>query len=527
MRNRSFRPGKFFGIGIAIGASAIASAQWTVTNLHPAGQAASFSYAAFGTQQGGQISLDGFFPRASIWSGSGATQVDLNPEGARDSLVVGTSGTNQVGFAFFEGDMITRASLWSGTAASWVSLHPAGAEESYARGIAGAQQVGYADFGTIRNAGLWSGTAGSWVSLHPAGAGSSEANATSGTQQVGFANIDGVSRASLWSGTAASRVDLHPAGADGSSALAISGSTQAGWALISGVSRAGTWSGTAASWNDLHPAPSTWSLISGAFGNQQVGQAMINGNFHASWWNGTTQSWVDLSTFLPGSWRDSYAQGIWSDGTITRIAGYGFNLDTGRYEALLWTRSDPNAFTLALNKSSVAGQNSVLGTITLGEIKPVNTVFTTYDNSSLVETPPSVTVLAGQISRGFQIKTTAITSTISTVIYASRLGVTRSQTLVLMPLIPTAVVCTPNPVTGGSPTTARVVINGVAGPGGRVIAVFDNSSYTTMPSTVTVPPGGTDVTFTITTTPVTVTQSVVLTARVSAGEKTGNYRIRP
>lgn len=96
-----------------------------------------------------------------------------------------------------------------------------------------------------------------------------------------------------------------------------------------------------------------------------------------------------------------------------------------------------------------------------------------------------------------------------------------------MPLIPTAVVCTPNPVTGGSTTSCRVVINGVAGPGGRVMAVFDNSAYTSMPSTVTVPPGGTDVTFAINTTPVPATQAVVVTARVSAGEKTGNFRISP
>lgn len=500
-----------------------AQAQWTVTNLHPSGESESYGFAVSGAQQVGLVGG----PRASVWSGSAATHQVLHPAGARDSLIVGTSGSQQVGFAFFENDMMTHASLWNGTAASWTSLHPIGSIESYARAIAGSQQVGYADFGAVRNASLWTGTAGSWISLHPAGASSSDANATSGSQQAGYATISGVQRASLWQGTAVSRIDLHPTGADSSSALAISGSIQAGWAIIGGVSHAGVWNGSAASWVDLHPASSTWSLANGALGNQQVGQAIIGDNFHASLWTGTAASWVDLSTFLPGSWRDSYAQGIWSDGVTTRIVGYGFNLDTGRYEALLWTQSDPNAFTLTLNKSSVAGQNSVLGTITMSEPKAANTVFTTYDNSSLVSTPPSVTVLAGQLSRGFQIKTTAITSTISTTIFASRLGVIRSQTLILMPLVPTAVVCSPNPVTGGSSTSCRVVINGVAGPEGRTIAVFDNSPKTTMPSTVTVPPGGTDVFFTISTLPVTTVQNVVVTARVSAGEKTGNFRINP
>lgn len=395
-----------------------ACGQWTVTNLHPATPGPSYSYSVSGTQQGGQVSPGGFFPRASVWSSSAGTYVDLHPTGARDSLIAGTSGAQQVGFAFFDSDMITHASLWSGTAASWVSLHPTGSVESYARSIVGSQQVGYADFGTVRTASLWNGTAASWVSLHPAGANSSDANATSGTQQVGYATISDIQRASLWQGTAASRVDLHPAGADSSSATAITGTTQAGWAIIGGVSHAGTWQGSAASWVDLHPSSSSWSLVSGALGTRQVGYAIIGEDFHASLWNGSAASWVDLSTFLTGSWRDSYAHAIWSDGTTTRIAGYGFNLDTGRYEALLWTSSDPNAFTFTLNKNTVAGQNSVLGTITMAEVKPTNTVFTTYDNSSLVETPASVTVLAGQASRGFQIKTTAINSTITTMIFA-------------------------------------------------------------------------------------------------------------
>lgn len=186
-----------------------------------------------------------------------------------------------------------------------------------------------------------------------------------------------------------------------------------------------------------------------------------------------------------------------------------------------------DGFSLAMNKYSVAGQNSVLGIITMTEKEPQNTVFTTYDNSSLVTTPPSVTVLAGQLSRNFQITTTAITSTVVTTIYAKLGSLVRSKTLTLMPLIPTAMVFTPSQVTGGNPTSCRVVINGVAGPGGRVIAIFDNSAYATAPSTVTVPSGATDVTFTIMTLPVTSIKYVTVTARVSAGVKTGTFRINP
>ena len=63
-----------------------------------------------------------------------------------------------------------RASLWSGTAGSWVDLHPAGASESVALGTSGTQQVGAARVedvvGGVYRASLWSGTAASWVDLH-------------------------------------------------------------------------------------------------------------------------------------------------------------------------------------------------------------------------------------------------------------------------------------------------------------------------------------------------------------------------
>ena len=144
-----------------------------------------------------------------------------------------------------------RASLWSGTADSWVDLNPAGSTQCEANAISGGQQVGYARVGGVFRASLWSGTAASWVDLNPAGATRSLAFAVSGGQQAGDAMVGGVLRASLWSGSAASWVDLHPAGSTQSQALAASGGQQVGYAIVGGVGRASLWSGTADSWVDL------------------------------------------------------------------------------------------------------------------------------------------------------------------------------------------------------------------------------------------------------------------------------------
>lgn len=191
-----------------------------------------------------------------------------------------------------------------------------------------------------------------------------------------------------------------------------------------------------------------------------------------------------------------------------------------------WGVSSPT-FNLLLNKATVAGQNYVQGNLALAEVPGANVVFTTYDDSSLVTTPATVTVPAGQLNKLFAIQVAAVNSPINATIYAKRGVVTQSTPLTLTPLIPTALAFEPSTVTGGNEVQCRVVINGVAGPSGRVIAVFDDSPFTTLPSTVTVPPGGTQVIFPIATTTVTSQKVVTVTARVSAGEKTATFRINP
>lgn len=511
-----------FALCLAIGANA----QWTVTNLHPVGAYQSYAYGVSGDQQVGYVVVAGGDHRACLWGGTAASFVDLHPGGGGNSEAYGVSGGQQVGMVLNP----RRACLWSGSAGSLVVLDPAGSlVQATALGVSGGQQVGYATMaGSGWHASLWSGTEASWVDLHPIGmGGQSFAYGIGDGQQAGYVFTEDVLRfACLWTGTAASWVNLHPTGAVESGAYAVSGGQQVGYARIGIRDRASLWSGSAASWVNLHPTGGGNSVAMGVSGGVQVGTAEVEGQYHASLWTGTAASWVDLHALLPPTFSKSFALSIHSDGVTINIAGYGLN--SGRPEALLWTGPVPdNNFALTLNKGSVAGQNSVLGTITRAQLRPTNTVFAITDDSSLVTTAPNVTVLAGQPSRDFQISVTAITSTVMTTIYAQRAGITRSQTLTLMPLIPTAIAFTPNQVMGGNDTSCRVVINGVAGPGGRDIAIFDNSPFSTTPSTVTVPAGATDVIFPITTLPVTSIKYVTVTARVSAGEKTGTFRINP
>jgi hypothetical protein len=121
-----------------------------------------------------------------------------------------------------------------------------------------------------------------------------------------------------------------------------------GDAVLGGERHASLWSGTAASWFDLNPTGATESSASGIFGDWQVGFASFSDGPHASIWNGTAESWEDLSLALAGSWIETFATGIWNDGSTLSVTGRGYNLDTGRTEALLWTRQVPEPSALAL-----------------------------------------------------------------------------------------------------------------------------------------------------------------------------------
>jgi hypothetical protein len=231
---------------------------------------------------------------------------------------------------------VYRASLWSGTAASWVDLNPIGALSSAITGIDNGQQVGEALVDGVHRASLWSGTAASWIDLHPSTAESSSVHAVKGGQQTGYAQVDGVIHASLWTGTASSWVDLHPTGSTGSEALAVGDGQQAGLAIVSGVARASLWTGTASSWVDLNPAGATESYAYGVSSGLQAGAAFVDGTLRASLWSGTAASWVDLSVFLPAGFTSSFARGISSDGVNVYVSGHGFNSLTGRDEAVFW-----------------------------------------------------------------------------------------------------------------------------------------------------------------------------------------------
>ena len=112
---------------------------------------------------------------AVLWTGSAASAVDLHPTSLpttydNGSAALSAGGGQQVGWASFSiGLPYYHAMVWSGTAASAVDLNPQGADNSEAVGTNGSIQVGFVDTVVNNNptpiAYMWTGTAASAVNL--------------------------------------------------------------------------------------------------------------------------------------------------------------------------------------------------------------------------------------------------------------------------------------------------------------------------------------------------------------------------
>jgi hypothetical protein len=316
-----------------------ARGQWEVRLLHPPGAAQSQCLSTTDTQQAGLVYPD-IFSRASIWSGSAATYIDLHTSagGAMDSWLNVTDGTTQGGYLGFIHNFI--ATLWTGSPQSATSLHPQAATiVSSINDISGDEQVGHATIGSDLHAGLWRGSAASFVDLNPPGSTESQAFGTSGTEQVGFARFT-ERHAVIWQGSPSPVTDLHPAGAIRSVARDTNGTAQVGSVqFVSNVALAALWTGSTASYVDLNPPGAVRSEALAISGDRQAGYADFGNGNRAGYWTGSGASFVSLHQFLPARFGSSIARDIYVTASGVWMGGTAFNTQAGRNEAVLWVNT--------------------------------------------------------------------------------------------------------------------------------------------------------------------------------------------
>ncbi len=116
------------------------------------------------------------------------------------------------------------------------------------------------------------------------------------------------------------------------------------------------------------------------------------------------------------------------------------------------------------------------------------------------------------MSATFPISTTGVNSSTPVTIRATYALVNQEATLTVNPPAISGVVASQASVVGGSPTTGTVQLFGPAGPLGQVVSLKSSTSEAVVPATVKVSAGASSAQFPITTSAVSSSTQVTLTA---------------
>jgi alpha-tubulin suppressor-like RCC1 family protein len=214
---------------------------------------------------------------------------------------------------------------------------------------------------------------------------------------------------------------------------------------------------------------------------------------------------------------------------VTISASYG-----GVTKIATLTVNPPALSSLTLSPSTVIGGLSTgSNRVNLnGPAGPSGVVVTlTSSDPGIAAVPPNVTVVAAaEQSPMFGIATNPVNTTTPVTISATYEGVTKTAALTVNPPALSSLALSPSTVVGGGSTVFnRVNLNGPAGSAGVVVTLTSSHpGIAVVPANVTVAAGQTSSPpFTMTTTPVTASTAVTITAHSSGVTKTVTLTVKP
>jgi hypothetical protein len=239
-------------------------------------------------------------------------------------------------------------------------------------------------------------------------------------------------------------------------------------------------------------------------------------------------------------------------GTMTVSSGTGGNvvvymISASKFVAL--SLNDPNPAILdfelsstpasvslssiSLNPTSVTGGNSSTGTVTLSGPAPTGGAQITLSssNTTAARVPSSVTVAAGATSVSFTVSTSAVAGSTTVSIFASYAGATRSASLTVTPAPPppptlASLTLNPSSVVGGlEDSTGTVTLTGPAPSGGAQVFLSSSNGAASVPSSVIVPTGASNATFTVRTSAVFMSTSATISASYNGTTRTATLGV--
>jgi hypothetical protein len=189
--------------------------------------------------------------------------------------------------------------------------------------------------------------------------------------------------------------------------------------------------------------------------------------------------WADIVSSTP--YISSISGSTWTQVNVTFTTPIGCTSvyvypvrDSGSpVDILLWRATlnvTPSALivsSLALSPASVTGGSPSAGTVTLNGPAPAGGAQVTLSsNNPAAVVPASVTVAPGGTSANFSVTTSAVAASTPVSISASYGGGTQTASVTVIPPIVSSLALSPASVTGGSPATGTVTLNGPAPAGG-------------------------------------------------------------
>ena len=176
----------------------------------------------------------------------------------------------------------------------------------------------------------------------------------------------------------------------------------------------------------------------------------------------------------------------------------------------------------------VVGGNSTAVTVTLTTGAQGNgaVVSLTSSNPAALSLPATLTIPTGTLSGSVVAATSSVSANTPVTITASYNNSSKAATVTVLPTPPPATLLSiglfPNVVTGGDSTLAILAVTSPAPAGGFVATLSSNNPIATVPPSVTVPAGETNVSFSVPT--AVVTTSTGMTIFATAG---GQTRLAP
>jgi hypothetical protein len=183
--------------------------------------------------------------------------------------------------------------------------------------------------------------------------------------------------------------------------------------------------------------------------------------------------------------------------------------------------------TLVANPSTLPGKSTGTATLTLASptATPL-TVSVSSSNPAGVLASKTITIAKGQSSGIIKFTTALVSSDTTSTIVCSANGLEAKTDITVQAARPSSVVLLPSVVLGGKSSLGTVTISSAAPVSGLTVALRSSDSSAVVPSFVLVPSGKTTATFTITTSKVTASKNVVITASANGTEKTASLGVR-